>query len=136
MYVLVAFLIFGGIWAGKDVWLPYMERRQSLIEKESEARMRLEEQREARKARESADRSERDREMARMQGQWLEQYKHSTQVQDRSNTISEGIKDEMRLLRETVNDSKESSRAMGERQIETQRMVGEIHSHVFGGEEE
>ena len=127
---LLLFAIAAGIWAAKNVWLPYMERRQSMAEKEADARIALEAQREDRKSRESADRLERDRELTKMQGQWLEQYDRANRAQEQSNVVTEGVRAEMQLLNATLADSKEHSREMGIRLHEIATEVHDVHEHV------
>lgn len=82
-----------------------------------------EDRREQREAEESKRRADHDEQMARMQGQWLEQYAHATQVQEQSNAVMGSIDIKMERLTDVLNDSKGHSRDMG-------RKVDEIHAVV------
>ena len=124
---LLIFAIAAGIWAAKNVWLPYIDRRQSMAEKEAESRMALAVERERRKAQESADRVERDREMTRMQGQWLEQYDRANRAQEQSNVVTEGIRAEMQLLNAALADSKDNSRKMSDKLDAVAAEVHDMH---------
>ncbi len=79
-----------------------------------------EDRREQREAEADLRRLERDEEMAKLQGQWLEQYKHATSVQEQSNVVMGLIESRMDSLTTVLQDSKDRSRDMG-------RKVDEIH---------
>lgn len=83
-----------------------------------------EDRREQREADESLRRAQHDEEMAKMQGQWLEQYAHATTVQEQSNAVMGLIEARMERLTEVLQDSKSHSRDMG-------RKVDEIHAAVI-----
>lgn len=90
-------------------------------------RMQREDEREDRKEQREADSQqhhiEHDREMARLQGQWLEQYSRATDVQKQSNELMESVKTNLDVLNATLTDSKLHSSEMG-------RKVDEIHAEV------
>ena len=98
-----------------------------MAEKEAESRMALAVERERRKAQESADRVERDREMTRMQGQWLEQYDRANRAQEQSNVVTEGIRAEMQLLNAALADSKDNSRKMSDKLDAVAAEVHDMH---------
>lgn len=83
-------------------------------------RLDIERERERRKAAEEDNRERRDRERSEMEGRWLEQYEHSTLVQEQTNAVIEGIRAQMAVLDATLADSKDRSREMA-------RQVSEIH---------
>ena len=87
-------------------------------------RLGLEEQRKRRKAAEERSREQRDRERSEMEGRWLTQYEHATQVQEQTNAVMEGVRAQMDTLNTTLQDSKKRSSEMA-------REVKEIHSAVI-----
>ena len=87
-------------------------------------RLGLEEQRERRKAAEERSREQRDRERSEMEGRWLTQYEHATQVQEQTNAVMEGVRAQMDTLNTTLQDSKKRSSEMA-------RGVKEIHNAVI-----
>ena len=87
-------------------------------------RLGLEEQRERRKAAEERSREQRDRERSEMEGRWLTQYEHATQVQEQTNAVMEGVRAQMDTLNTTLQDSKKRSSEMA-------REVKEIHNAVI-----
>lgn len=92
---------------------------RSRMENEAEiARMR-----EERKAREEEQRAQRDIERSEMEGRWLAQYEHATKVQEQSNTVVEGLREQTTILITTLTDSKERSHDMAIK-------VDEIHKEV------
>lgn len=109
--VLLAAVLF--VW---QIWPALRDRMRRADERED--------RREQREAEEARRRSEHDEEMARMQGQWLEQYAHATRVQEQSNAVMGLIEDKMEHLTGVLQDSKDRSREMG-------RKVDEIHAAVI-----
>lgn len=109
--VLLAAVLF--VW---QIWPALRDRMRRADERED--------RREQREAEEARRRSEHDEEMARMQGQWLEQYAHATRVQEQSNAVMGLIEDKMEHLTGVLQDSKDRSREMG-------RKVDEIHAVVI-----
>lgn len=109
--VVLAVVLF--VW---QVW-PAISRRMDRADER-------EDRREQREAENDLRRAERDAEMARLQGQWLEQYKHATAVQEQSNAVMGLIESKMDALTATLQDSKQHSRDMG-------REVHEIHAAVM-----
>lgn len=93
------------------------------IRKRMERADEREDRREQREADESARRVEHDERMARLQGQWLEQYAHATQVQEQSNAVMGLIESKVERLTDVLEDSKGRSRDMGHK-------VDEIHAAV------
>lgn len=87
-------------------------------------RLGLEQQREVRKAAEERSREQRDRERSEMEGRWLTQYEHATQVQEQTNAVMEGVRAQMDMLNNTLQDSKQRSSEMA-------REVKEIHNAVI-----
>ena len=92
-----------------------------------------EDRREERKAEESRMREEHDRELARLQGQWLEQQDRSNAAMERSNDVSEGLRVQLEALNANLADSKEHSRAMGETIGSMASQVQDIHDHIIKG---
>ncbi len=82
--------------------------------------------REKRKAQESVERAERERDNSRLQGRWLEQYEHATQVQEQTNAVMHEVSAEMNVLNATLSDSKQRSREMAAE-------MHEMHEHLLGG---
>lgn len=76
----------------------------------------IEERREERKAEEAKRRDDRDREMAKMNGQWII-------VSEQSAKAMEGMTAQMQVLNATLSDSKDRSREMG-------RKIDDIHDVV------
>lgn len=91
-------------------------------------RMNREDEREDRKEQREAEvqqhHVEHDQEMARLQGQWLEQYARATNVQQQSNELMESVKTNLDVLNATLSDSKAHSSDMG-------RKVDEIHERIM-----
>ena len=102
--------------------------RQALPGYDSRAnqRLQMELDREKRKAQESVDRAERERDNSRLQGRWLEQYEHATQVQEQTNAVMHEVSTQMNVLNATLSDSKQRSREMA---VE----MHEMHEHLLGG---
>lgn len=92
-----------------------------------------EDRREERKAEESRLREEHDRELARLQGQWLEQQDRSNAAMERSNDVSEGLRVQLEALNANLADSKEHSQAMGETIGSMASQVQDIHDHIIKG---
>ena len=86
-------------------------------------RLEIEQARETRKADEAARQDERDRERAKLEGRWLEQYEHATQVQAQTNAVMAGVEAQMTTLNATLADSKDRSRSMADE-------VHEVHAAV------
>ena len=82
--------------------------------------------REQRKDRESRDRAEFERKSTELQGRWLAQYEHATDVQEQTNAVMEGVQAQMTTLNAILSESKDRSRTMaGE--------VHEMHAHIVHG---
>lgn len=92
-----------------------------------------EDRREERKAEESRLREEHDLEMARLQGQWLEQQGRSNTALERSTDVSEALRVQLEALNASLNDSKEHSRAMSETIGSMATQVQDIHDHIIKG---
>lgn len=112
---LYAGVVLAGVLFVWKVW-PSIDRRMKSADNR-------EDRREQREAEESKRRIEHDEQMARMQGQWLEQYAHATSVQEQSNAVMGLIETKMDRLTDVLEDSKGRSREMGHK-------VDEIHAAV------
>jgi membrane-associated HD superfamily phosphohydrolase len=86
-------------------------------------RIEIEAKREERKAEEVKTRAQRDRERSEMEGRWLTQYEHATRVQEQTNMVIEGVREQMMMLNQALDDSKSRSHEMAEQ-------VQEIHQEV------
>lgn len=116
----------GPEWAVATVlMLIFAAKGVPIIEKMADARVRVEEERESRKAEESARRDESERERSRLEGRWLEQYEHAVQVQEQTNAVMAQQTAQMELLNATLNDSKDRSRSMA-------AQVDDIHRATVG----
>lgn len=93
----------------------------------------IERSREERKAEESKQREQHDRELATMQGQWLEQYDRANKAQEQSNVVTEGVRAQMAMLNQTLEDSKERSHEMGATLSNAARQIEDIHDHIVKG---
>lgn len=114
-YVLALGTIAIAAWlAAKAV--PFYSEHQS-------KKLELEKDREARKAREEEAREERDRERSEMEGRWLTQYQNATKVQEATNTVIDTMREQMVILNNTLNDSKDRSHMMAEK-------VDDIHNAI------
>lgn len=97
-----------------------------LAERVAERAHEREVRRERRKDRESAARDEFERRSAELQGRWLTQYEHATDVQKQTNAVMAGVQAEMATLNATLAESRDRSREMaGE--------VHEMHQHLVAG---
>jgi hypothetical protein len=97
-----------------------------MAEKVAERAHEREVRREERKDREGANRAEFERRSAELQGRWLSQYEHATDVQEQTNAVMAGVQAEMATLNATLAESKDRSREMaGE--------VHEMHQHLVAG---
>lgn len=97
-------------------------------------RIDIEEKREKRKADESEARAQRDRERSEMEGRWLSQYEHATDVQEQSNVVIEGMREQTMLLNQTLNDSKSRSKQMAQTVQDASQLIQEIHQEVVNQE--
>ena len=88
------------------------------------AMLDIERAREERKAEESRQREAHDRELAQMQGQWLEQYDRANKAQEQSNVVTEGVRAQMQVLNAAISESKHNSRQLT---TTLNGAVGEIH---------
>ena len=79
--------------------------------------------REERKAKEEERLAQRDIERSQMEGRWLAQYERATAVQEQTNMVIEGMREQTHVLNTTLNDSKDRSRGMADK-------VDEIHEVV------
>lgn len=86
-------------------------------------RIDIESKREERKSEEVKARAQRDQERSIMEGRWLEQYEHATKVQEQTNIVVEGVREQMLILNQTLDDSKSRSHQMSTK-------VDEIHHEV------
>lgn len=89
-----------------------IESREARHERESKARIEVEAKREERKSQEELAREQRDRERSQAEGRWLAQYEHATKVQEQTNTIMEGVRQQMSIMNAAMTDSKDRSREM------------------------
>lgn len=87
----------------------YMEAKTTKIQHESEAHIRLEEQREQRKNEESQARMEHDKELAIQQGKWLELYDRSVISMDRSTEAIEAMRHSLDTNTELLKISQQRS---------------------------
>lgn len=110
-----AAVLLGAVLFVRHIWPALRDRMRRSDERED--------RREQREADEARRRAEHDEQMARMQGQWLEQYAHATQVQKQSNAVMGLIETKMDRLTDVLEDSKGHSREMGHK-------VDEIHAAV------
>lgn len=94
-----------------------------------------EDRREERKAEESRLREEHDLEMARLQGQWLEQQGRSNAALERSTDVSEALRVQLEVLNASLADSKEHSRAIGDAIGSMASQVNDIHERIVGNGE-
>lgn len=94
-------------------------------------RIDIEEQREKRKSDEAEARAQRDRERSEMEGRWLAQYEHATHVQEQSNVVVEGMREQTMLLNQTLTDSKNRSQQMSQTVETVSQQVQEIHQEIF-----
>lgn len=101
-----------------------IDQRDARHERETQARIKIESQREERKSKEEQSRQQRDRERSENEGRWLSQYEHATTVQEQTNVVIEGVREQMRILNLSLNESKERSQ-------DTAKKVDEIHRKVI-----
>lgn len=94
-----------------------------------------EDRREERKAEESRLREEHDLEMARLQGQWLEQQGRSNAAMERSADVSKALRVQIEALNANLTDSKEHSRAIGDAIGSMASQVNDIHERIVGNGE-
>ena len=96
--------------------LPFWSEYQS-------KKLEIDQAREKRKADESARQDERERERAVLEGRWLEQYEHATEVQKQTNAVLGGVEAQIATLNVTLADSKERSRNMAKEMHDVHRVI-------------
>ena len=84
-------------------------------------RLDIEREREARKAKDAERRDVYERDRAKLEGRWLEQYERATTVQEQTNAVMGDVAAQMTVLNATLADSKTRSREMASE-------VHEIHA--------
>ena len=84
-------------------------------------RLDIEREREARKAKDAERRDVYERDRAKLEGRWLEQYERATTVQEQTNADMGDVAAQMTVLNATLADSKTRSREMASE-------VHEIHA--------
>lgn len=94
-----------------------------MVDNWQQQRIGIEIKREERKCQEELSREQRDRERSEMEGRWLNQYESATRVQEQTNIVMEGVREQMHVLNATLDDSKRRSGEMAHK-------VDEIHSKV------
>lgn len=92
-------------------------------------KLEIEQNREKRKADESTRQDERERERSVLEGRWLEQYEHATDVQKQTNAVLGGVEAQMATLNVTLADSKERSRDMA-------KEMHDVHQVIVGKDKE
>lgn len=101
-----------------------------LIEEKSKRQDEREDRAEQRMQEESVERRRRDEEMAKLQGQWLEEKVHSTAVQEQSNEFMKSLDAKVDMLNELWKDSKEHSRGFGEDVKGMSSKIDDIHDVI------
>lgn len=120
---ITAIVVFGAIKIF-PVIVEAIEHKDERHERETKARIEIEMRREERKAKEGISRELRDRERSENEGRWLAQYEHATNVQEQTNVVIEGVREQMHILNTTLLDSKERSREMAKK-------VDDIHKNIL-----
>lgn len=114
-YILALGTIAVAAWVAAKAMPLYADNRDK--------RLDIEAAREQRKAEESARMDERDRERAKLEGRWLEQYEHATQVQQQTNAVMAVVEAQMTTLNATLSDSKDRSRDMAKEMHEVHQVI-------------
>lgn len=100
-----ALILLIGIIFFLKVWPMIEEKSKRADDREDRAEQRMHD--------ESVERRKHDEQMAKLQGQWLEEKAHSTKVQEQSNALMSSVDTKLELLTSLWQDSKRNSHDMG-----------------------
>lgn len=109
----------------------FREQRMEIAKNESEARIDLERQREARKAEEEKSREQRDRERSEAEGHWAAQNDRAIRAQEQANAVVEALTKQMQIMNAQMQDSKLNSSRIGERLEDMSDKVDDLHRHLI-----
>lgn len=105
------------------IYQTFVENKSAIERERMENEAEIAKMREERKAKEEERLAQRDIERSQMEGRWLAQYERATAVQEQTNMVIEGMREQTHVLNTTLNDSKDRSRGMADK-------VDEIHEVV------
>lgn len=107
-----------------------LEEKSEIEKTRMENEAEIAKMREDRKAKEEERLAQRDIERSQTEGRWLSQNERWLALQEQTNTVVEGVREQMQINNALLEESKTGSRAMAAQGADTNRLVAEIHHAV------